>query len=246
MIVGHASAREVEVLAGWTKPPYIVADTQSGFELDLVNAILKELGHEMTPIFVPFGRTAALLKSHSADIGLTMNERHDIDPAVFSRVYVVYQNAAITLHRRHIQLDAIGDLSPYSIVAFQTAHVVLGPEFGRLIEQHGAYLEMPQQARQASLLLHGSVDVAIMDRHIFGYLKHQMPKAFQSETDIHPLFPVSAYRAGILDPTLREGFNRVLTEMIKDGRYQALLDKYALTNLFNKLDPVSQQPLASQ
>ena len=85
-------ARELDVVVGWNKPPYVISQEHSGFEIDLVRAILAEMGHTLSPIYVPFGRTARLLKDSTVDIGLTQSAAHDIDDSVLSDPYIIYQN----------------------------------------------------------------------------------------------------------------------------------------------------------
>ncbi|MCU7553484.1 transporter substrate-binding domain-containing protein [Alteromonas sp. ASW11-19] len=235
LICAPTVGRQIDVVVGWDKPPYVMADTHSGFELELVRQILHEIGHEMYPIYVPFGRTTRLVNARSADIGLTINPRHNVDSKILSDVYVVYQNVAVTLASRELKLHAIDDLEEHTIAAFQTARLVLGEEFNALTAAHRGYLEMPEQQRQVSLLLLGSVDVAVMDRNIFMMLKNQLPAGRQVEVDVHPLFGISPYRAAIADDELRKQFNRTLAQFIDDGRYQALIDEFNLVNLIDNL-----------
>ena len=125
------------------------------------------------------------------------------------------------------------------MIAFQTAISVLGEEFKDTLAHQKNYMELAQQDRQVSLLLLGSVDVAVMDRNIFQYVKHQLPVEKQHDTTIHELFPVSAYSAAISDEKLRNQFNEVLALFIKDGRYQSLLDQFGL---FNFIEDQPMQP----
>lgn len=225
-----AFAKQIEVVVGWTKPPYVISEQDSGFELELVRAILLEMGHDMAPIYVPFGRTASIMKKGEVDIGLTLNPGHDIDPAILTDAYVYYQNVAVSRTDRNFEIHEIQDLVGHSVIAFQTAISVLGEEFKDTLAHQKNYMELAQQDRQVSLLLLGSVDVAVMDRNIFQYVKHQLPVEKQHDTTIHELFPVSAYSAAISDEKLRNQFNEVLALFIKDGRYQSLLDQFGLFN----------------
>ncbi|GEA09815.1 hypothetical protein KUL49_01900 [Alteromonas sp. KUL49] len=43
------TADELDVVVSWHKPPYVVMDQDSGFELDLARAIFNEMGHQLTP-----------------------------------------------------------------------------------------------------------------------------------------------------------------------------------------------------
>jgi polar amino acid transport system substrate-binding protein len=231
----HAAfAKQIDVVVGWTKPPYVISEQDSGFELELVRAILLEMGHEMSPIYVPFGRTASLVKKGGMDIGLTLNSGHDIDPAILTDPYVYYQNVAVSRTDRNLEINEIEDLLGHSVIAFQTAISVLGEEFKNTLAHQKNYMELAQQERQVNLLLLGSVDVAVLDRNIFQYAKHQLPFEKQHDTKIHELFPVSSYSAAIPDEQLRNEFNSVLAQFIKDGRYQSLLDEFGLFNFIEE------------
>jgi len=225
-----AFARQVDVVVGWTKAPYVISEKDSGFELELVRAILLEMGHEMQLIYVPFGRTASVVRKGGVDMGLTLNSGHDIDPAILSDEYVYYQNVAVSLADRHLEINEIKDLHGYGVIAFQTALSVLGEAFKNTMAHKKNYIELAQQERQVNLLLLGSVDVAVLDRNIFHYVKHQLPIEKQQDTTIHELFPVSPYSAAIPDEALRIQFNQVLATFIEDGRYQSLLDQFDLFN----------------
>ena len=234
-----ASSEQLDVVVGWDKPPYVMSADHSGFELELTRAILKELGHELSPIYVPFGRTARLLKDDAVDIALTLNKAHKVSADILSDPYVVYQNVAVTREDRNIKVNGLASLRGKSIIAFQTAKNVLGKEYGNTLASQPNYLEMARQDRQVNMLMLGSVDAVIMDRNIFSYFKAQNDAYADDAVTIHELFPVSAYCAGIPNPKLRAQFNATLKKFIEDGRYQALLTRFGLENLLDKL--VEQQ-----
>lgn len=221
-------ARQIDVVAGWNKPPYIVTSDNSGFEIELAKKILARLGHSINPIYVPFGRTVRQLKSGRADIVLTVNLSHEISAEYLTDEYVTYQNSAISLASRQLDLHSVDDLKNYTVLAFQTARRVLGADFANATGEHRGYLEIADQGRQVRMLLLGSVDIAVMDRNIFSWLRSQLPPAQQKDVRIHNLFKQTSYRAAIADKALREGFNRELKAMMEDGQYQMLADKYRL------------------
>lgn len=228
-------AKNLNVVVGWNKPPYVISNSDSGFELELVRQIMAELGHDISPLYVPFGRTMMMVQQGDVDVGLTMNSRHEVAAQLLSDPYVVYQNVAVTLQSRHLPVTSLAALNGRSVIAFQTATNVLGADFAKATELTSGYLEVPEQRRQVSMLLLGSVDVAILDRNIFTYLKGQLPLAQQHATTLHELFEASAYSAAIQDPILRKQFNQTLQAFIDDGRYQALLDRFGLVNLLDRL-----------
>ena len=229
------SAKELDVVVGWNKPPYVISQEHTGFEVDLVRAILAEMGYGLSPIYVPFGRTARLLKDNAVDIGLTQSAAHNVEVAILSEPYIIYQNVAVTRADRELTINSIDDLKDKSVIAFQTAQSVLGEDFGQTLASQPTYIEMARQDRQVDMLMRGSIDVAILDRNIFNYFKSENGTYSQDKTVFHELFPISAYSAAIPDPELRAKFNATLRLFIEDGRYQLLLDEYKLDNLLHKL-----------
>lgn len=232
---GPAFSKQLDLVVGWDKPPYVMAKEDSGFEVELARAIFADLGHHVNVMYVPFGRTARMVESGAADIGLTLNPKHNISPELLTDCYVIYQNVAVSLSDRKLAINEIPDLAGKSVIAFQTAKAVLGDTFNATLASQQNYLEFAEQERQVNMLLLGSVDVAILDRNIFSYLKSKLPEERQKATQFHELFPVSSYSAAIADPILRSQFNQTLRQFIRDGRYQAMLDEFGLENLFDRL-----------
>lgn len=239
--VMHSTAREVNVVVGWNKPPYVISQEHSGFEVDLIRAILADMGHSLSPIYVPFGRTSRLLKDNMADIGLTQNSAHSLDKAILTDPYIIYQNVAVTRADRKLEISSIEDLRGKSVIAFQTAKSVLGESFSEIVSAQPTYIEMARQDRQVEMLMLGSVDVAILDRNIFNFFKSESRAYADEGTVFHELFPTSSYSAAIPDPELRATFNATLHAFIEDGRYQKLLDNYKLDNLLYKRPTSSTQ-----
>lgn len=226
---GHS--RQIDVVVGYNKPPYVTSYNHKGFELELVSDILTARGHTLMPLYVPMGRISRLVEKGIGDIGLTQTDKQLIPSEQLSDVYVIYQNVAISLAERKLSIKRPLDLKHYSIIGFQTARKALGEEFALAVENHPSYLEMPQQQRQVSMLMQGNVDVLVMDRNIFNHMKSKLPDQQQKPVVIHELFGVTPYRAAIPDPELRAEFNQELASMIKDGRYQALLKRYDLVEV---------------
>ncbi len=228
-------ARELDVVVGWNKPPYVISQEHSGFEIDLVRAILTEMGHTLSPIYVPFGRTARLLKDKAVDIGLTQNAAHNLDDSVLSDPYIIYQNVVVTKAQNNFDINEVNDLKSKRVIAFQTAQSVLGEEFKQALALEPMYMEMARQDRQVDMLMLDHVDAIVLDRNIFNHFRSQNSAYAEKETVFHELFPISAYCAAIPEPELREKFNAALHRFIADGRYQLLLDEYQLDNLLHKL-----------
>ncbi|MBT0586238.1 substrate-binding periplasmic protein [Alteromonas oceanisediminis] len=231
----------IDVAVGYNKPPYIISDEDSGFELSLVESIFNQQGYAVQWVYVPIGRTSLLLLAGQVDVGLTLNHRHGINPSWLSEPYITYQNVAVSLQSRQINIEGISDLERYSVVAFQSASTLLGDEYALAASQRKDYLELPEQENQVNLLLKGSVDVAVMDINIFNHFKTHAPSPLQQKrVVIHPIFPPSIYRAGIRDTKLRDAFNQGLRHVIQDGTYERLLEQFNLTSKLFLIEPEAE------
>ncbi|MCG7536832.1 transporter substrate-binding domain-containing protein [Pseudoalteromonas sp. OOF1S-7] len=226
-LVKAARADVLDVSVGWTKPPYVIEQGDTGFELDMVKAVFAALGHELRFLYVPFGRSDSLLKTQKVDAALTMNRRMDLAGAVLSEPYITYHNTAISLKSRNLKIHSISALENYSVIGFQNASLVLGMEYRLATANSPLYIELPDQQKQVELLLRGKVDVVVMDINIFNYLskavvgQDQMPNV-----TVHNLFAASPYRIAFRDPALKDAFNLKMVQFKNSPAYYKLLHKY--------------------
>ena len=226
-VVG-VNAKKLDIAVGWSKPPYVIPAGNTGYELDLIKILLQSLGHDITPIYDPFGRAHVMLKQGAVDVALTLKDNMGIDPNSLSDVYITYQNVALSLKEKSIQLDTIADLKSYTIVGFQKASIVLGMTYKTAVESSRLYIELPEQLRQVEMLMSGNTDVVAMDINIFIHLSEQLKGANQlHNVDIHQLFEPSHYRAGFKDLDLKNAFNLALYDFLGSAEHQTLVDKYS-------------------
>lgn len=214
---------------GWSKPPYVISEGHTGFEIDLVREVMKSIGHEIIPIYVPFGRSHVMLQRGVVDITLTLNPRLGIPPEQLSDVYITYQNVAISLKKSELSIETIADLGSHTVVAFQNASVVLGEEFKHAVSQSKLYTELPDQRQQVEMLLLGNTAVVVMDINIFMHISKEIRGVSQKDrVKVHYLFPASPYQAGFKDVRLKEAFNLALKNYLKTDQYEWLKYRYSL------------------
>lgn len=225
--ISPVAADTLKVAASWAKPPYIIPKTHSGFEIELMTDVFKDLGHDVNFMYMPYGRAVEMLAREQIDVTLTLNNLSGIAPKQLSEVYVFYQNVALSLKSKHLLLQQLQDLSKYSVAGFQSASEVLGSEFAAAVKDNPFYTEIADQKRQLELLLDDQVDVIIIDLNVFNYLAFELTGFNQFENvTVHPFFPLSPYSAGFKDMLLKANFNRSLGKYVSSGRYQALREKY--------------------
>lgn len=216
----QAHATPLNVLVGQNKPPYIRLETVSGYELELLREVVRRMGHEAVFVFVPNSRIRGLLESGNGDIA-TLQPNEPNEPGLFfSQPYIRYQNIAVSRRRDELTLQHPADLAGKSVIAFQGATKVLGPDYRDSIAQNPAYQETVDQRAQVDMLLFGRTQVVVLDRNIFTY--HLQSATEPVEVSIHTLFGSTLYRAAFRDPVLQRSFDKALLSVLLDNWYQQL------------------------
>lgn len=216
-----------KIIAGLAKPPYVIEEDQSGFELELVRHVFALSGKSVEYVFVPYGRSKKMLGIDNVDAVLTANEEMFPDITTLSDTYITYQNVAISLKNNNIQLNKIADLSKYSIASFQLANIALGKEFGNAIATSPMFIQVANQEKQVELLVLGRVEVLIMDMKIFEYYVDKLKlKHAKDKVQYHDIFPKSPYKIAFKNTEYMQEFNRSLTAFLSTQAYQNLLAKY--------------------
>jgi polar amino acid transport system substrate-binding protein len=232
LVTHGANAKELLLVTGLEKPPYVIPNQNSGFEIDLMRAVLSSLGHDITLLYVPYGRTYEVMKQIKADIGLTQSTKSGVNSEVLSLPYVTYQNVAVSLKENEIQISKIEELQKYTFVAFQHANKILGAEYSSAAKASPLYLELPEQRRQVELLFEGKVEVVVMEINIFKHFAKLIADSGKVESfSVHSIFPLTHYSAAIFAPDLREAYNRALTAYLATPEYAELLKAYDITYL---------------
>ncbi len=224
---GSSSASKVEIAVGWSKPPYVIEENNSGFEIELLKDVFALMEHEVQLIYVPLGRSHYMIKQGKIDVAMTLSPRLDIAPAVMSDSYISYQNVAISLKGRGINIKNVAELKNYSVVGFQNASLFLGDEYFKATKSSPFYIELPDQKKQVEMLLLGRADVVVMDVNIFNYLSmEKFGKSHMENVDVHKLFDATHYHLGFFDIALKNKFNQALVEYKNSKKFDILVDKY--------------------
>ncbi|GGC87959.1 substrate-binding periplasmic protein [Halopseudomonas salina] len=229
VLLSPRSFAEVVVVGfGTHKPPYVFEYDGSGLEYELIEAALEHVGLEMEPYYSPLERLHRMLQYRELGAMATTNQTSGVD-AHYSEIYIEYENVAVTLQNRNIQLGAIEDLGGYSISAFQRARFVLGPRFGKMTAANSRYREEARQITRNLLLYAGRVDVMIGDRRIIRAFNSEIADRVDVSQPVteHFLFPPTGYRVGFVDAAIRDRFDQGLAAIRSNGRYELITQRYA-------------------
>lgn len=211
-------------------PPYVQATANGilGIEHDIIAAALAERGHRLVPKLYPFARLV-----------MTFNQNEAIDAAApviaslpvkgtLSASYLTYHNIGLSLANATVRADQIADLSRPSIVAFQNARVLLGPEFAAVVAQNPMYREEANQQNQVRVLFNARTDLIIGERRILQYFITNPEPDVDTKLPVreHLLFAPINYSVVFRDPALAQDFDEGLAAIKASGLYDAILQKY--------------------
>lgn len=225
-------ADDVVVGFGKDKPPFVFGIDGKGLEIDIFREALALEGHGLTVKHfdngalvdaVARGRVDAVATAHSDDPNLCRVER-----------FIQFENVAISLESKSLEVDKIDDLVSYRVVAWERAYKDLGERFFQLFapENRGSdstYLEHHSQEAQVKMFWMDRADLLVIDKVIFEWYRNQMPPALQSQRPVrfHPLFETPTYYPALFaDEALCQEFRTGLRKLKSRGGYQDLYESY--------------------
>ena len=223
------SAEKFHIVVGLAKPPYVIQDTNSGYEIEMIEKIMASMGKTPSFVFVPFGRSIRMLNSDRVDSIMTVNTNLISDTSHLSDTYIIYQNVVITLKEKHIVLKQLNDLSKISVAAFQNANKILGEDYAAAINQSPSYVEVANQKNQTKMLFDKKIDALVMDINIFNALSPTVggDKDYL-DVDVHYIFPKSPYKMAFKNKENIAPFNLALRNFKLSDDYIELVKKYNL------------------
>ncbi len=247
MMKGISSPDEVKVACGKQLPPYVITQTDHdlhitklppftipdegcGMELDIIRLALEARGKKLVPVFLPLIDVKAEMLANGVHAVAPCDESIGIPELSFSDSHISYKNVAISNKKKNLKIKSLDDMKGLNVVAFQNAKLYLGPEFAEFAKDNKNYSEVPLRGMHTMRLVSGDADVIIMDEFIFKY-RIPMLRLAGSGFDsfaFHDIFQRNDFKVGFLDKSLRDEFNAGLKEIKKDGRYDKVLNEYAM------------------
>ncbi len=222
---------DLDVIVGLSKPPYVIQQKNAGFELELVQTLLDNMGYKARFIYVPIGRGFKMLDQGMGDVVMTINKNIVPNDSVRTKPYITYQNVAISKASKKLSIKSFSDLSQYRLAAFQLAHKYLGQEYKNAVENNKRYIELPNQFQQVKMLLEDRVDVLVMDINIFYHMLATIVQdGPQIKFKIDKIFPLNPYSLAFKDERLVAKFNEEIDAYLKTEEYASLKKKYNIKN----------------
>jgi len=220
-------AADLVVTTGLSIPPYIIKESNSGIELDIVREALTLRGYKISNIIYATNRRVKRLLINKV-VDMAINVQPNLEGIYYSDTIIEFKNVAITLKNKNITLKNIDELKGKKVLAFQNANKFLGPEFFNYASKSLDYIEIINQIAQVNHLYKNRTDVAIADKYVFLYYKNIYEKKNDKkfEVDFFDILPSSPRRAGFLTKQIRDDFNAGLKQLKRSSLFDTLIKKY--------------------
>ncbi|BCS88264.1 substrate-binding periplasmic protein [Pseudodesulfovibrio sediminis] len=237
LIVPPCRAETVLVGVGYSMPPYVIRETQSGLEVEIIREAFKAVGHDVEFSYLPNLRLPLALNEGRVD-AIAANVAYDVKSeaavvAFDSEVTLKYHNYAIALADRDVRIIQIDDLKKLRVLGFNNASKYLGPEYAAMAATNANYSEIADQALQVRLLYSKRVDVVIADKRIFLYWRQYLENSQQAaalgmeqQVVFFPVFPPAPRHLSFRSDSLRGQFNAGLDAIRQNGMYATLIKEY--------------------
>ncbi|MES2261039.1 MAG: transporter substrate-binding domain-containing protein [Pseudomonadota bacterium] len=228
-----AHAADVRMGFGLSLIPYVIQESNSGFELEIFREALAFKGHVLKPVYVAQKAMPQMLKEKKLDAAQRGSPDLAEDAGVYyaSQPAVVYEDYAVSLKKNKLAINTMADLKGKSIAAFMTAKQFLGPEYAAAVQDNPKYQEVATSKRQVLMLYSGGIDVLICDANIFKYTRdaEKGQVDISPEVTYHKIFnhtPLKSNNPVFADKQVRDDFDAGLAELKRSGKYQKIIAKY--------------------
>lgn len=224
-------ASEIEIGVSHSIPPYVIKDSDSGIEIDILRESFAIKGYTVKINYMQFKKSLVYFKKNLLD-GI-INVKDGVVPnAFYSKPVIAFQNCVYSLKKKNIPIHQNLDfLRNKSVIAFQYASVLLGKEFESIIKNNEEYEETHWQMGQLiRLFLDMNTDFVILDQRIFEYYKiicyKKIADMSNNPVTINYKFPPSVYVFAFKNRQIRDDFDFGLTAIIGNGDYDNILKRY--------------------
>ena len=230
------ASKALNVGVSFAIPPWVITETNSGIELDILTEALSPIGYEIQANYLSFELSYSLFEAGKLDAVLNAKESI-LKTGFLSEPVVTFQNIAISLEDKNYPEDISASfLVDKSVIAFQKASLLLGDEFREMTLQNAMYQEISKQSLQINLLMISNIDFIIMDKRIFNYYLEQArsnPNLVRAKSKLnqpvrfHYMFEPSNYRFAFKSEKVRDDFNAGLAKITSNGVYEEIFKRYS-------------------
>lgn len=186
----------------------------TGLDYEIVKTILRREGIEAEFELYSYSRLLKLFSEQKLDIASPVAVPYP--GAFYSQPYFTVVDVAATKSTSPLLIKKLSDLEGKTIVAYQQASEVLGPDFTAIIKK-AHYLEEADRVQQFELLMNDRVQLMIGDAKVLAYYATKRYGA--GSIKIHKIFPSVDYPAAFWSAELQAKFNSGLLHLTESGEF---------------------------
>jgi len=209
-------------------PPFVMDNAASGLEVSIVRKALGD--YNLSFIQLPYEKLQTAVQKKQADVSLGVQP--DDSDVHYSADFINFVNYAISKKAEGLQIDSVADLRGHQVLTWENAYLELGNEFEEMFSpqssQRENYIEVADQMEQVRAFWESQDRIIVIDQSIFVYFSKELGHEI-NEVNFSAIFPpVTNFKAGFKDVTVRNQFNDGLAAMCKSGEYKKLLNHYGV------------------
>ena len=228
--------KELKIVFGVYRPPYIFEKRDFGLDFDLAQAILKNSGYSIKSVHSPNNRALIEIEKGKVDGVIGLGSGTDRDGLYYSQPIISYDNVVITKKASGVIIEKADDLKKLRFLAFSNARTYLGADYLKMVKELRYDAEISNQEDQNRMFWQGKVQAIILDINVFRFYRNALKEKFNTseEVVVHRIFsPKSNERVAVFkSKVVRDQFNEALRELRSSGTYQKIFDRYIV------IDPV--------
>ena len=223
----HAAVKpELLVAISLDIPPYVMNKASSGLEVSIVRQALG--GYNLRFIQLPYEELQTAVQKKQADLSLGVQA--DDTKVHYSADFINFVNYAISKKAEGLRIESVADLRGHQVLTWENAYLELGREFEEMFSPQSSYrknyIEVADQMEQVRKFWESQDRIIVIDQSIFIYFSKQLGHELK-EVSFHAIFPpVTNFKAGFRNASLRDRFNAGLAAMCKSGDYEELLKRH--------------------
>lgn len=200
--------------------PWAYRNTQgeiTGVDYEIVRTVLQHEGIDAEFELYSYNRLLKLFSEKKLDIASPVAVPYP--GALYSQPYFSLQDVVVTKSSTPLTINTLQDLEGKTIVAYQQASEVLGPDFAATMKK-AHYLEEADRVQQFELLMNDRVQLMVGDAKVLAY--YAAKNYGSGSINIHRIFPSVDYPAAFWSAELQAKFNSGLLHLTESGELKKI------------------------
>lgn len=234
-------AEGCSLVMGWDPwEPYLYGDvdgTVRGLDIELISAISEQAGCEIS--FAQASWSELLKRLRAGEVDVVAGASKTRNREAFARFSDPYRRETFALYVRDTEASkypstVIGDVLALGMKVGVVSDYVYGDEIAALqddAQYANQFVEVPISELNYVSLLDYKIDGFLEDPFVAATILRK--KGYAEDIEQHPLVVDTGavhfmFSRATVSGAIVDSLNQALSELIADGRYQAILDKYSL------------------